>query len=227
MYLLRLLRGSLSYRRHHTRARIRNCKLQRQQPGVPQRADAGSRAGTYGSQCGVQSRRSRSRRTFVTCTRELTFNRFSNRQVAPVRRGPAFVYVSPVVGCGSFVAGRFDWRFLLSKKFRKNGRYRPVVGHNERQSVGRNPAPVRRRRVHQVPLLARASVETAEALAEYLHKKKREELGIAGEDSPHIRDLFHQKYRGSRYSFGYPACPNLEDQAKLFALLHPEENVGV
>ncbi len=71
------------------------------------------------------------------------------------------------------------------------------------------------------------SVETAEALAEYLHKQMREELGIAGDDSPHIRDLFHQKYRGSRYSFGYPACPNLEDQSKLFALLHPEENVGV
>jgi 5-methyltetrahydrofolate--homocysteine methyltransferase len=71
------------------------------------------------------------------------------------------------------------------------------------------------------------SVETAEALAEYHHKKMREELGIADDDSPHIRDLFHQKYRGSRYSFGYPACPNLEDQTKLFALLHPEENVGV
>ena len=71
------------------------------------------------------------------------------------------------------------------------------------------------------------SVETAEALAEYLHKKMREEWGIAGDDSAHIRDLFHQKYRGSRYSFGYPACPNLEDQAKLFRLLHPEETVGV
>jgi len=71
------------------------------------------------------------------------------------------------------------------------------------------------------------SVETAEALAELHHKKMREELGIAGEDAPEIRDLFHQKYRGSRYSFGYPACPNLEDQSKLFALLHPEENVGV
>jgi 5-methyltetrahydrofolate--homocysteine methyltransferase len=71
------------------------------------------------------------------------------------------------------------------------------------------------------------SVETAEALAEFHHKKMREELGIVAEDSPHIRDLFHQKYRGSRYSFGYPACPNLEDQTKLFALLKPEENVGV
>ena len=71
------------------------------------------------------------------------------------------------------------------------------------------------------------SVETAEALAEFHHKKMREELGIAGDDSPHIRDLFHQKYRGSRYSFGYPACPNLEDQTKLFKLLDPEKNVGV
>jgi 5-methyltetrahydrofolate--homocysteine methyltransferase len=71
------------------------------------------------------------------------------------------------------------------------------------------------------------SVETAEALAEYHHKKMREELGIAGDDAPHIRDLFHQKYRGSRYSFGYPACPNLEDQTKLFKLLDPEKNVGV
>jgi 5-methyltetrahydrofolate--homocysteine methyltransferase len=71
------------------------------------------------------------------------------------------------------------------------------------------------------------SVETAEALAEFHHKKMREELGIAGEDAKEIRDLFHQKYRGSRYSFGYPACPNLEDQTKLFVLLKPEENVGV
>ena len=71
------------------------------------------------------------------------------------------------------------------------------------------------------------SVETAEWLAELHHKTMREELGIAGEDAAAIRDLFHQKYRGSRYSFGYPACPNLEDQTKLFVLLKPEENVGV
>ncbi|MGB6111764.1 MAG: vitamin B12 dependent-methionine synthase activation domain-containing protein, partial [Acidobacteriaceae bacterium] len=71
------------------------------------------------------------------------------------------------------------------------------------------------------------SVEAAEALAEYMHKLMREELGIGGGDSQEVRDLFHQKYRGSRYSFGYPACPNLEDQTKIFALLHPEENIGV
>jgi hypothetical protein len=51
--------------------------------------------------------------------------------------------------------------------------------------------------------------------------------GIANEDAPEIRNLFHQKYRGSRCSFGYPACPNLEDQTKLFVLLKPGENVGV
>ena len=70
-------------------------------------------------------------------------------------------------------------------------------------------------------------VETAEALAEYVHKMMREDLAIAGDDAARISDLFHQKYRGSRYSFGYPACPNLEDQAKIFTLLKPEENIGV
>jgi 5-methyltetrahydrofolate--homocysteine methyltransferase len=71
------------------------------------------------------------------------------------------------------------------------------------------------------------SVETAEALAELAHKQARQFLSIAGEDSQRISDLFHQKYRGSRYSFGYPACPNLEDQAKIFRLLKPEEKIGV
>ena len=65
------------------------------------------------------------------------------------------------------------------------------------------------------------SVEAAEALAELWHKRIREELGIAGEDSPQLTKLFHQAYRGSRFSFGYPACPNLEDQTKIFELLDP------
>jgi 5-methyltetrahydrofolate--homocysteine methyltransferase len=70
------------------------------------------------------------------------------------------------------------------------------------------------------------SVESAEALAELWHKKIREELGIAGKDSPDIKRLFSQGYQGSRYSFGYPACPNLEDTEKLFTLLQPER-IGV
>jgi 5-methyltetrahydrofolate--homocysteine methyltransferase len=66
------------------------------------------------------------------------------------------------------------------------------------------------------------SVETAEALAEFWHKRIRQELGIAGSDATSLTRLFHQQYQGSRYSFGYPACPRLEDQEKLFTLLEPE-----
>ncbi|MGH9880602.1 MAG: vitamin B12 dependent-methionine synthase activation domain-containing protein, partial [Pyrinomonadaceae bacterium] len=65
------------------------------------------------------------------------------------------------------------------------------------------------------------SVEGAEALAELWHRRIRQELGIAGDDAPELTKLFHQAYQGSRFSFGYPACPNLEDQAKLFELLDP------
>ncbi|MBA3600428.1 MAG: methionine synthase, partial [Acidobacteria bacterium] len=66
------------------------------------------------------------------------------------------------------------------------------------------------------------SVESAEALAEMWHKRIREELGIADQDATNLNKLFHQGYQGSRYSFGYPACPNLEDQRGLFELLRPE-----
>lgn len=66
------------------------------------------------------------------------------------------------------------------------------------------------------------SVESAEGLAEVMHKRIRQELGFAGEDSAEIKKLLNQGYRGTRYSFGYPACPNLEDHTKLFTLLEPE-----
>lgn len=70
------------------------------------------------------------------------------------------------------------------------------------------------------------SVETAEALAEFWHKRIRHELGITSQDGLTIDSLFRQTYRGERYSFGYPACPNLEDQRYIFQLLKPEE-IGV
>ncbi|MGI8732446.1 MAG: methionine synthase [Pyrinomonadaceae bacterium] len=70
------------------------------------------------------------------------------------------------------------------------------------------------------------SVESAEALAELWHKRVREELGIAGSDASEVSKLFHQAYQGSRFSFGYPACPDLEDQTKLFELLDPAR-IGV
>ncbi len=65
------------------------------------------------------------------------------------------------------------------------------------------------------------SVESAEALAELWHRKIREELNIHEHDAQEIKKLFSQQYQGSRYSFGYPACPSLEDQKKLFDLLRP------
>ena len=64
-------------------------------------------------------------------------------------------------------------------------------------------------------------VETAEALAEYWHQRIRQTWGIAGQDAEDKRKLFKLHYRGCRYSFGYPACPDLEDQVKLFELLDP------
>jgi 5-methyltetrahydrofolate--homocysteine methyltransferase len=70
------------------------------------------------------------------------------------------------------------------------------------------------------------SVEMAEALAEYIHKRTRAELGFAAEEPRDMHALLQQGYRGSRYSFGYPACPNLADQRQLLALLRAEE-IGV
>ncbi len=69
-------------------------------------------------------------------------------------------------------------------------------------------------------------VESAEAMAEYVHKQIRVEWGIADQDARERQKIFQQKYRGSRYSFGYPACPRLEDQVKLWPLLDPER-IGV
>ncbi len=63
------------------------------------------------------------------------------------------------------------------------------------------------------------SVEMTEALMEYWHRRMREEWGYANEDGPNLTGLFRQRYRGGRYSFGYPACPDLEDNAKVVALL--------
>jgi Vitamin B12 dependent methionine synthase, activation domain len=70
------------------------------------------------------------------------------------------------------------------------------------------------------------SVGMAEALAEYVHKRIRGELGFAAEEARDPDAMLAQGYRGSRYSFGYPACPNLADQQQLLALLRAEE-IGI
>ncbi len=70
------------------------------------------------------------------------------------------------------------------------------------------------------------SVECAEGLAELWHKRMRQELGFGSEDATKISKMFQQGYRGSRYSFGYGACPSLEDRTKILQLLKPE-SIGV
>ncbi|MEJ7607193.1 MAG: vitamin B12 dependent-methionine synthase activation domain-containing protein [Bryobacteraceae bacterium] len=69
------------------------------------------------------------------------------------------------------------------------------------------------------------AIETAEGCAEWLHRRIREG-GAYDAESMTMQERFTSRYRGKRYSFGYPACPNLEDQAGLFKLLQPEE-IGV
>ena len=70
------------------------------------------------------------------------------------------------------------------------------------------------------------SVQLAEALAEYWHARVRAELGLAGSDPPTLEGILKVGYRGCRYSFGYPACPDLEDRATVVRLLRPER-IGV
>jgi 5-methyltetrahydrofolate--homocysteine methyltransferase len=69
-------------------------------------------------------------------------------------------------------------------------------------------------------------VEMAEALAELWHRRIREELGFADEDGPTVQGLFRQQYRGGRYSWGYPACPDLTDNATVAGLLGADR-IGV
>jgi 5-methyltetrahydrofolate--homocysteine methyltransferase len=71
------------------------------------------------------------------------------------------------------------------------------------------------------------ALEGAEAFAELLHQKIREMWGFRDPSSITMSDLFKARYRGVRVSFGYPACPRLEDQEKLFGLLDVERHIGV
>jgi 5-methyltetrahydrofolate--homocysteine methyltransferase len=78
-------------------------------------------------------------------------------------------------------------------------------------------------KAHALQALA---IETAEGCAEWLHRRIREDWGFPDPPSMSMQERFTSRYRGKRYSFGYPACPNLEDQAGLFRLLKPED-IGV
>jgi 5-methyltetrahydrofolate--homocysteine methyltransferase len=78
-------------------------------------------------------------------------------------------------------------------------------------------------KAHALQALA---IETAEATAEWLHRRIREDWGFPDPPTMTMHERFTSRYRGKRYSFGYPACPNLDDQRGIWALLKPEE-IGV
>ena len=112
-------------------------------------------------------------------------------------------------------------RRLLPPDRVDRGRLRRVPhrddGRSRVASAPRSCSPTNR--YQDYLLLHGLGVEMAEALAEYWHRRIREEWGFADEDGPTLAGLFRQQYRGGRYSWGYPACPDLEDNAKVAELL--------
>ena len=124
-----------------------------------------------------------------------------------------------------------DRRLCLSDFFRskESGEIDTVAFHvvTMGQSVSHATAELFSKNAYREYLeLHGLSVQLTEALAEHWHQRIREELGFAGEDSTEIAEILDQGYRGSRYSFGYPACPDLEAQRELCDLLAPER-IGV
>ncbi|GIU79145.1 MAG: methionine synthase [Bryobacteraceae bacterium] len=81
-------------------------------------------------------------------------------------------------------------------------------------------------RFFEAHCLQALAIETAEAAAEWLHRRLREEWGFPDPPGMTMQQRFTSRYRGKRYSFGYPACPNLDDQQGIWKLLRPEE-IGV
>ena len=98
-----------------------------------------------------------------------------------------------------------------------------TVGHKVREESARLKDSGEFLKSHILQALA---IESAEAYAEWLHAYLRASWGHPDEPSTTMMERFQAKYRGKRYSFGYPACPRLEDQTLLFELLHPQE-IGV
>ena len=136
---------------------------------------------------------------------------------------------------GTPEAGREVWRFDLPRQAKPGGLciadFLRDIRDNERDVIGlqvvtagQRVADVAREwfaadRYQDYLYLHGLGVEIAEALAEYVHTRIRAELGFADEDAREMAKLLKQGYRGSRYSFGYPACPNLAHQHRLLELL--------
>ena len=131
----------------------------------------------------------------------------------------------------SFPRQRRDRRLCLSDFFRskESGEIDTVAFHvvTMGQSVSEATAKLFAADEYREYLeLHGLSVQLTEALAEHWHARMRQELSVSGEDSTKIDEILDQGYRGSRYSFGYPACPDIEQQLQLCELLEPER-IGV
>ena len=126
----------------------------------------------------------------------------------------------------SFPRQRRDRRLCLADFFRskESGEIDVVSFHvvTMGQSVSEATAELFARNEYREYLeLHGLSVQLTEALAEYWHARIREELGVGGSDDPALQGILDQGYQGSRYSFGYPACPDLSAQVQLCELLEP------
>jgi 5-methyltetrahydrofolate--homocysteine methyltransferase len=151
-----------------------------------------------------------------------------------VPAGDALVLLDPAndakeVGRFTFPRQKGKKHLCISDFFRDDGE--PDVIGLQVVTVGQHASEVAREwfaanRYQDYLHLHGLGVEAAEGLAEYVHEKIRADLGIAAQDARETRELFKQGYRGSRYSFGYPACPNLADQEALLALLGAER-IGI
>ncbi|PLR84779.1 methionine synthase [Bacillus canaveralius] len=103
------------------------------------------------------------------------------------------------------------------------GFFAVTAGRGIREAAERLKKEGRFLESHALQALA---LETAEGLAELIHRQMRDRWGFPDPTEMTMKDRFSAKYQGQRFSFGYPACPNLEDQAKLFKLIRPEE-IGI
>ncbi|HLE10578.1 MAG: methionine synthase [Bdellovibrionales bacterium RIFOXYD12_FULL_39_22] len=114
--------------------------------------------------------------------------------------------------------------YVTSDNFDSLAIFFVTVGSKIRQEVEQLKASGNFLQSH---ILAALTLELAEAYAEYLHSKIRALWGFADPIDTTMTDRFHTQYHGRRYSYGYPACPNLEDQKIIYDLLNPASDIGL
>ena len=117
-------------------------------------------------------------------------------------------------------------RLRCAKGLRTNRRSAIPIGDHGQSHLRVRQRALRQNEYRDYLEIHGLSVQLTEALAEFWHQRVRADLGFDAEEPSRVEGLFDLEYRGARYSFGYPACPNLEDRIKLVELLKPEQ-IGV